>query len=58
MPHELASSSATTIPQSPIGVLDAACLSYKSDDPAASSFATCCRDSPAVKRRKIFHNKP
>ncbi|XP_074556315.1 cyclin-D3-1-like [Curcuma longa] len=58
MSHELASSSARTIPQSPIGVLDAACLSYKSDDTAAGSFASRCRDSPAVKRRKIFHNKP
>ncbi|XP_074560052.1 cyclin-D3-1-like [Curcuma longa] len=53
MLHKLASSSVTTIPQSPIGVLDAACLSYKSDDTTAGSFASCHHDSPACKRRKI-----
>lgn len=53
MLHNLASSSVTTVPQSPIGVLDAACLSYKSDDTTAGSFASCRLDSPACKRRKI-----
>ncbi|CAL9111092.1 unnamed protein product [Musa textilis] len=49
---EIASPSASYVPQSPSGVLDAACLSYKSDDTAAGSQATCHQDSPANKRRK------
>ncbi|XP_031114297.1 cyclin-D4-2-like isoform X2 [Ipomoea triloba] len=38
-------------PHSPIGVLDAACLSYKTDDSGASS----SNNSPVVKRRKLSH---
>ncbi|XP_009391338.2 cyclin-D3-1-like isoform X1 [Musa acuminata AAA Group] len=49
---EIASPLASYVPQSPNGVLDAACLSYKSDDTSAGSQATCHQDSPANKRRK------
>ncbi|RRT70428.1 hypothetical protein B296_00036465 [Ensete ventricosum] len=49
---EIASPSVSYVPQSPNGVLDAACLSYKSGDMAAGSQATCHQDSPANKRRK------
>ncbi|GJN33750.1 hypothetical protein PR202_gb22373 [Eleusine coracana subsp. coracana] len=51
--------SSSSVPQSPTGVLDAGCLSYRSDDTTVVSHAICCRDesesSPAVssKRRKI-----
>lgn len=50
-------SASASVPQSPIGVLDAACLSYKSDDtdtstPSASS-ANSTRNSPAAKRRRL-----
>ncbi|XP_074592786.1 cyclin-D4-1-like [Curcuma longa] len=41
-----------SMPQSPIGVLDAACLSYNSDDIAAVS-QTCNHNSSASKRRRI-----
>lgn len=56
-----ASSSSATVPRSPTGVLDAGCLSYRSDDAAAaaSHASSAWRDedddcSPAVcsKRRK------
>jgi hypothetical protein len=58
-----ASSSSATVPRSPTGVLDAGCLSYRSDDAAAAAAAShassAWRDedddcSPAVcsKRRK------
>ncbi|URE46005.1 cell division [Musa troglodytarum] len=47
-----ASTSISTVPKSPIGVLDAACLSYKSDDTAVGSHANCDHSSPAAKRRK------
>ncbi|XP_018674485.2 cyclin-D3-1 isoform X1 [Musa acuminata AAA Group] len=47
------SPSASSVPQSPIGVLDAPCLSYKSDDATVVSHATCLGPSPASKRRKI-----
>nr|GMD93967.1 cyclin-D4-2-like isoform X2 [Ipomoea batatas] len=40
-----------TSPHSPIGVLDAACLSYKTDDSGANS----SNNSPVVKRRKLSH---
>jgi cyclin D1/2/4, plant len=59
--HEahLSRASSSSVPQSPTGVLDAGCLSYRSDDTAVASHAICYRDesesSPAVssKRRKI-----
>ncbi|XP_064941612.1 cyclin-D4-1-like [Musa acuminata AAA Group] len=47
-----ASTSVSAVPKSPIGVLDAACLSYKSDDTAVGSHANCDHSSPAAKRRK------
>ncbi|KAF8781119.1 hypothetical protein HU200_001096 [Digitaria exilis] len=52
-------SSAVSVPLSPTGVLDAGCLSYRSDDTAAASHASSWSDendsSPVVcsKRRKI-----
>ncbi|CAL9170228.1 cyclin-D4-1 [Musa acuminata AAA Group] len=52
-PRKIAISSVSSLPQSPIGVLDAACLSYNSDDTTAGSHATCGGDSPASKRRKL-----
>ncbi|GAB4861333.1 hypothetical protein Ancab_036494 [Ancistrocladus abbreviatus] len=45
-----------SVPQSPIGVLDAACLSYKSNDTTAGSCANSTHNSPAAaaaKRRKL-----
>lgn len=53
------SSSGGTVPLSPTGVLDAGCMSYKSDDTAVASHASSWSDekdrSPVVcsKRRKI-----
>ncbi|THU60040.1 hypothetical protein C4D60_Mb07t08430 [Musa balbisiana] len=44
--------SVSCVPQSPVGVLHAACLSYKSDDATVVSHATCLGVSPASKRRK------
>lgn len=44
-----ATASVPSVPQSPIGVLDAACLSYKSD----GSCANFSDDSPDSKRRKL-----
>ncbi|URE21683.1 Cyclin, C-terminal domain [Musa troglodytarum] len=44
--------SVSCVPQSPVGVLHAACLSYKSDDATVVSHATCLGLSPASKRRK------
>ncbi|XP_075096985.1 cyclin-D4-1 isoform X2 [Nicotiana tabacum] len=38
------------VPQSPIGVLDATCLSYKTDD---SGVESCTPNSPDTKRRKM-----
>ena len=55
-------SSAVPVPQSPVGVLDAGCLSYKSEDNAAAAAATVAAShgassssSPPVtsKRRKL-----
>ncbi|WOK96229.1 cyclin dependent kinase regulator [Canna indica] len=46
------STSVSSVPQSPIGVLEAACLSYKSDDATVVPHATCPGSSPASKRRK------
>uniref|UniRef100_A0A5B6YUA8 Putative cyclin-D2-1 n=1 Tax=Davidia involucrata TaxID=16924 RepID=A0A5B6YUA8_DAVIN len=42
-----------SVPQSPVGVLDAACLSYKSDDITVGSCANSSPSSPETKRRKI-----
>ncbi|KAL6858837.1 hypothetical protein ACP4OV_017839 [Aristida adscensionis] len=60
VPPKSARGRAPSVPQSPVGVLDAACLSYKSDDAAATtvvSHGTCgsAADSSSVtsKRRKI-----
>ncbi|THU67466.1 hypothetical protein C4D60_Mb05t24920 [Musa balbisiana] len=47
------SSSVSSVPQSPVGVLDAACLTYHSDDSTVVSHATCLHTSPASKRRKV-----
>ncbi|GMH00222.1 hypothetical protein Nepgr_002061 [Nepenthes gracilis] len=49
------SSSSASVPQSPVGVLDAACLSYKSDDTPAVSCPDSTQNSPAAaaKRRKL-----
>ncbi|XP_059637125.1 cyclin-D4-1-like [Cornus florida] len=44
--------SVPSVPQSPIGVLDAACLSYKTDDTAVGSCANSSHNSPNAKRRK------
>ncbi|XP_021273928.1 cyclin-D4-1 [Herrania umbratica] len=44
--------SASSVPQSPIGVLDAACLSYKSDEITVGSCANSSHTSPDIKRRK------
>ncbi|RWV87441.1 hypothetical protein GW17_00050558, partial [Ensete ventricosum] len=52
-PCKIAIPSVSSLPQSPIGVLDAACLSCNSDDITAGSLATCGGDSPASKRRKL-----
>jgi cyclin D1/2/4, plant len=55
----LSRASSSSVPQSPTGVLDAGCLSHRSDDTTVASHAICCLDesqsSPAInsKRRKI-----
>lgn len=47
----------TSVPQSPIGVLDAAaCLSYKSDEQTVGSCANSSHSGPEAKRRKL--NQP
>nr|CAD1826287.1 unnamed protein product [Ananas comosus var. bracteatus] len=53
MSHKTAGSSISSVPRSPIGVLDAACLSYRSEDATVGSHATCHESSPANKRRRI-----
>lgn len=45
-------SSIPSVPQSPIGVLDAACLSYRTDGSGVESCANSSHNSP-VKRRKL-----
>lgn len=50
------SASNQSVPQSPIGVLDAACLSYKTDDTTGGSCANSSHSTPDTKRRKL--NKP
>lgn len=54
----IASVQASSVPQSPIGVLDAACLSYKSDDTTVGSCANSAQNTPEpdTKRRKL--NRP
>ncbi|KAJ7965787.1 Cyclin [Quillaja saponaria] len=47
------SGSVPSVPQSPIGVLDAACFSYKTDDTAAGSCANSSHNTPDAKRRKL-----
>ncbi|KAF5464076.1 hypothetical protein F2P56_014187 [Juglans regia] len=42
----VANASAPSVPQSPIGVLDAACLSYKSDELTVGSCANSSHNSP------------
>ncbi|KAK9285635.1 hypothetical protein L1049_024833 [Liquidambar formosana] len=49
----VASTSAPSVPQSPVGVLDAACLSYKSDDLTVGSCANSSHNSPDIKRGKL-----
>ncbi|XP_061362364.1 cyclin-D4-2-like [Gastrolobium bilobum] len=48
-----ASVSVPCVPRSPIGVLDAVCFSYKSDDSNAGSCANSSHNSPDAKRRKL-----
>lgn len=43
----------SSIPHSPIGVLDAASLSYRSDDIAVGSHVNSHQSSPAAKKRKL-----
>lgn len=50
------STTAPSVPQSPIGVLDAACLSYKTDGTAAAAVGSCANSShstPVPKRRRL-----
>lgn len=48
------SPSVTNVPKSPIGVLDVACVSYKSDDTntTSGSHVDCHTASPAAKKKK------
>ncbi|XP_008219387.1 PREDICTED: cyclin-D2-1-like [Prunus mume] len=48
-----ASGSAQSVPQSPIGVLDAACFSYKSEESTVVSCANSFHNSSDSKRRKL-----
>ncbi|KAK3007688.1 hypothetical protein RJ639_013728, partial [Escallonia herrerae] len=41
------------VPQSPVGVLDAACFSYKSDERTVGSCPNSSHSSPDSKRRKL-----
>ena len=50
---EVAGASAASVPQSPVGVLDAACWSYKSDDLTVGSCANSSHNTPDGKRRKL-----
>ncbi|PHU20447.1 hypothetical protein BC332_11598 [Capsicum chinense] len=49
----IAASSTPIVPQSPIGVLDAACLSYRTDGSGVKSCANSSHSSPVNKRRKL-----
>ncbi|KAF8377345.1 hypothetical protein HHK36_030722 [Tetracentron sinense] len=51
---KVARASVPSVPQSPIGVLDATCLSYKSDDLTVGSCANSSNNSPDPKRRKTM----
>lgn len=57
MIQELSSNSSASVPcvpQSPIGVLDAVCFSYRSDDTnAGGSCSSSHNNSPDAKRRKL-----
>lgn len=64
VPPKSASGRASPVPQSPVGVLDSGCLSYKSDEDAAaavtvashgtSAYGSATSSSPmSSKRRKI-----
>ncbi|CAL8106264.1 unnamed protein product [Prunus armeniaca] len=48
-----ASGSAQSVPQSPIGVLDVACFSYKSEESTVGSCANSFHNSSDSKRRKL-----
>lgn len=50
------SASVPCVPQSPMGVLDAACFSYKSDDTNGGSCSSSHNNSPDAKRRKLNKN--
>nr|CAN69657.1 hypothetical protein VITISV_013007 [Vitis vinifera] len=50
---EVAGASAASVPLSPVGVLDAACWSYKSDDLTVGSCANSSHNTPDGKRRKL-----
>ncbi|WOK92199.1 cyclin-D4-1-like [Canna indica] len=52
-PHEHDNIPVSSVPRSPISVLDAAYLSYKSGDTTVESHAECHHCSPLSKRRKI-----
>lgn len=52
-----ASALAPSVPQSPIGVLDAACLSYKSDELTVGSCANSSHNSPDTRRNQTDHLK-
>ncbi|KAL0909617.1 hypothetical protein M5K25_020501 [Dendrobium thyrsiflorum] len=43
----------SSVPQSPIGVLDASTMSYNSDETISSSQANSLNNSPATKKRKL-----
>lgn len=45
--------STNVVPRSPNGVLDAACLSYKSDETTVGSCPSSSHTSPITKRRKL-----
>lgn len=47
------SSVSSSVPHSPNGVLDAACLSYKSDERTVGSCPSSSHSSPDTKRRKL-----
>ncbi|KAL3514249.1 hypothetical protein ACH5RR_026966 [Cinchona calisaya] len=53
--RDFSSASAPSVPQSPIGVLDAACFSCKTDDAAAvGSCTSSSHSSPIAKRRRLL----
>lgn len=54
----IASVQASSVPQSPIGVLDAACLSYKSDDTTVGSCANSAQNTPEPDTKKRKLNRP